>query len=657
MFVNLEKKLLLFVFCLIFFGSCEDLGIVLPIEGTYQIKTLVNNISLEDCSIVQTGDIIRPQCDDSITKDPDVRGLLVIIQNSKKEITGGKIRYILGDSADITSILEIDNSSSDSPPDEKKSDKSAGPDAETEDPEKTANEETVIIVNRLDMNLPSFIFPEGMEIGAYTLVFKILGEREILGEIEENFYYLDDVVFTLNDIQISLPGVFTASQLIPLGTTVMLEANVEADANLNPYIIWYEGKKIISEGLLSEGAGVILWEASGHSGFQTLRAEVFPVTNHEGINGISREIILPVSSKAPDAGFFSAANPEDIEWLTEDQSAATELKQKPELLRWYQFAGNFSDSSDSPAAANSLIYSPERPPRWKRTGYSYGLSVGQYDEYFLTPLSFINDDQDKGGGAFLVRAKPVSDGILINANFASTTSKESLKINFLLKSDVLVLESIPADLPVEEAAVPLEAFESDSGLSIFVVFYLYSDQFEIELFSEKNPLKQIYSGIIPISEPLNGECRICLGSQDYNLLEVFLNAPGERPSSERTASQISNRYNLPLTAIMDQFAVMHITPPQEHKVIVEPAVITETEEPVQTEAVIISDAEEAIIDNQNTEIAYKAESDAETDTIEKQETEAPYNTGFFAEAKSSEQITNSENTEKSEPSERDAENN
>ncbi|MCL2879365.1 MAG: hypothetical protein FWF29_03890, partial [Treponema sp.] len=163
-------------------------------------------------------------------------------------------------------------------------------------------------VDRLDTPLPAFSLPTSFRIGSYTMIIRVLGENNILGEVQLPFFYLGTAKFSLKDISLYLPGASSESRLIPPGTSVLLEAKVEADPRLNPYIVWYDGKKIINEGKLADGAGFIFWNAPVQNGLQTLRAEIFPVLDHAGIGGITKEIILPVSGKAVTADFLAEQN-------------------------------------------------------------------------------------------------------------------------------------------------------------------------------------------------------------------------------------------------------------------------------------------------------------------------------------------------------------
>jgi hypothetical protein len=564
---NTAKTMLFLLLCLALFG-CGDLGIVLPRDGTYRIRTLVNDNSLGDCSLIQAGDMIRPYCDSSVTEDPDVRGILVLILNSQKETVGRNVRYVLkGYATDMP--VEEDASNLDSKTEkielEENVLESTEGDEDTsevisEDGPIEETEDIVIVVDRLDSKLPPFTMPENLEIGLYTLVFRVFGEREIFGETEEKFYYLGNARFSLNDIQMYLPGVFSESRLIPPGTTVLLEANIDADPRLHPYIVWYNGKKPIGEGRLSSGAGLIFWEAPEQTGFQTLRAEIFPSYNRQGINGISREIVLPVSAKAPKAGFFSFQSPAELDWLgvktvlDSETPARINSEQKAELLRWYHFAGNFDDSR-YPLAENSLMPLTERPPRWKALGYYYGLAAGAYDSYYLAPLSFIHRG-DSGGGAFLFRFKPDSDGNLMNALFASTASNAQVKMNLLLKENKIFLQLSRGEIQSKEISIPVDS-ESASHITIAVVFYLYNDRLEAKLVPEKSSPAQAEITSIKNSEALSGECRISLGDPD-NSADSSAEMSGQL--SERTAP------SRPFTAIWTQLAVLYIDPPEPEEV-------------------------------------------------------------------------------------------
>jgi hypothetical protein len=488
-----KTAVLLILFSLL--SACGELDVVLPSTGTYQVKALVNDTSIDDCSLINAGDTIRPYFANPVANDPDITGLIVFLQDSRGEILGGKTLYTLKSDSDTDDETAEDTEESDS---------------------QTSDIQTRIPVKRLDRNLPELPLPKNLQMGPYTLVFQVLGKKETLYQTEKPVYYLGEAVFLLKEIQMYLPGASTGPQLVLPGATVLLEARVDFDPQLDPYIVWYNGKKRISEGKLSEGGASFLWETPDQTGFHSLRAEAFPFSSKERIAGSSREIAIPVSSKAVGADIVSG-----------DAS---------NLLHWYQFAGNFQDSKPPVSDAKALVSLDGKPAQWRPIGYSYGLSAGPDNAYMLPPVSFFSDGANEGSGQFLLRFKPAAEGCILSALFTSTASPaEALEMDLSLKGETLSLSlgavGNSAEQSVEEisaAAISL----SDDYITVAINFSIRSNSFEAVL----NIDAQDYAKSVSLAAPLNGECSLKLG------------APGSIEKETVAAGT---------TAVWDEIAVLH----------------------------------------------------------------------------------------------------
>jgi hypothetical protein len=578
MYVQIAKKATATLMLLSLFTDCGELDTLLPSDGTYQVKALVNNSSLEDCSLISSTDKIRPYFAHSVTKDPDLTGLVVFLQNQQGEIAGKKTRYILQNFAGDTPFLEpefkpeppkteepdelLSLEDNDKLENNDKKEKTAGdeetdkeepdvPDTETTvsmekpvekletPPVKTSpvspvieNEDTIIVVKSLDENIPYFPLPANLEIGQYTLVFQVLGREETLHRTETTIYYLGSAKFKLNDIQMYLPGVSSGSRLISPGITVMLEARLSFDQRLDPYIRWYNGKNILSEGRLADGEGKILWKAPEQTGFHTVRVEVFPFRLRQGISGISREISLPVSLKAATTDYFTGDTLLSIAKITPPpvpdtqdavltdspqvriQSVAMETAapDKPELVHWYQFSGNLQDTKTPISAEQSLIPVNEKPPRWIPVAYSYGLSTSADESYLLPPVAFFPEGEESGGGQFLFHIKPVSDGEIFNARFAlQASSNEYAEIYLLQKGTAFVLRLNAPGAQALETPVSFAAHENGSYITAVIDFFIRPYRLEARLRLGPETLEPIEAKSIAIAGPLKGECRIRLG--------------------------------------------------------------------------------------------------------------------------------------------------
>jgi hypothetical protein len=579
MSIRTALKVFFLLFCLTLLGNCGKLDMVLSTGGTYQIRTLVGDTFLDDYSLVFTGDSIQPYCDNSIANDPDISELLLFFKNSQGETVGRKIRYVLKldagyypqteESSDAGKTDEDDvaegqiEGSIDGEGDSEESEEGEGmPDLPAEEPKNI--EATAIHVKRFDKNLPPFTMPADMKIGAYTLIIRVLGGNEIIGETEQGFFYLGNADFSLKDIQLYLPG-SSGSRLIPLGTTVLLEAKIEADRRLNPYIVWHNGKKIIQEGSLSDGANLVFWKAPDQTGFHTLRVEIFPSRPHQEVQGISREIVIPVSAKAAVAGFFSGQALADFAITAPDSSPEAKDAHRndpapewnPDPIHWYQFAGTLHDSNNPLATEKTLVPVTEGLPRWRPMDYGYGLVTGPSDIYSLPPVSFIHEEEQKGGGLFLFRIKAVSDGDVLNAVFESD-SEVTMDISY--NNEHLVLSLGAINNPAKQALIPYNnPGETGAHISAAVLFYLFEDRLEARLMLQDDESAQNVSLGIGV-RGLNGKCRISIGgmANSDGDSEDTLQSPYKEQARKR-----NERQKRPETAIWNEFAVLYMVPPEE----------------------------------------------------------------------------------------------
>ena len=633
--MNVIKKTIFFCLCLVFFGSCGDLGTVLPKYNTYHISALLNsNIQLEEYSLVRENDSLSPYCDKSIVNDPDVRALQVIFQNHRKETMSARVRYVLNISdtgnsgendgrkppsgtpggfedtnipiAERTDVFVplAEYQYSDIPAEDEPEIVYPSIESDNDEPAlteenenqfqaetgqvsvvKIGDEEIVFNVNRLDTALPNFSLPDDLRIGQYTMIIRVLGEYETLGEVELPFYFLGNAKFSLKDIVMYLPGASSESRLIPPGTTVLLEAKVEADERLNPYIVWFSGNTPVEEGKFSDGAGLIFWKAPEQNGFQSLRAEIFPSQNHDRISGISREIVLPVSAKAVKADFLSEQK--IVDFFETDSDSQDEAADKPgavpvtarlsEMLHRYQFASVLNDSLNPQLAEKALNPKVvDKAPRWKPMTYSYGLSTGPFDVYELPRMTFVRKSAERGGSLFLFRIKPFSDGTILNAALSSADISEEVPVELFIQEGNLSLLIGENANSADKISIPINS--SASGYPVItaaLVFYFFQDYVEAQLIVEKNQTAQIRSTKFRVSGLLNGVCRLSLGKPDTGAAEVSTEeAAGESSASggrgyrrreERNGRQNAGSRNQPISAVWDQLAILYIEPPEPVK--------------------------------------------------------------------------------------------
>ncbi|MDR2759004.1 MAG: hypothetical protein LBB78_06465 [Spirochaetaceae bacterium] len=422
--------------------ACGDLGwdMVIPSAGTYQVSALVNEVSLDTCSVVGQGNDFYPYFKNSLVNDPDVRGLVVFLENSQGEKVSREYHYSLfAESKGESESGEADISVSGVNPDE--SAETLSEDA----PEKKAPVE-FIRVPRLDQQLPAFVLPEGLPIGYYTIVFQVLGEKDILSRTEKSIYYLADAEFDLTDLQSYLPGALAGAHLASPGENVLLEALISADERLSPYVVWYSGKQSIGEGYVTEGANRFMWQVPEQPLFHTIRVEVFPMMPESrlrrGIIGKTKELLLPVSTKNERKRNFS--------------------EEADPFTHWYDFAGTLHNVKN-PEKANDLTPLETTVPVWMPYAGMYGLSIGPGDLYAL-PVAFTAlNPNEQGQGRIKLQFAPLGKGTILDLFFNLKDSPNTLHINVSLAETGLVLS---LELGKERYETILELTDRENYISL-----------------------------------------------------------------------------------------------------------------------------------------------------------------------------------------------
>ncbi|MDR3166611.1 MAG: hypothetical protein LBT93_01600 [Treponema sp.] len=348
--------------------------------------------------------------------------------------------------------------------------------------------EEVVYVLNLDWQLPPFPVPETLDIGQYIMVFQVLGTQNALYEIELPFYFLGDAKFTLDDIHSYLPSVSPGAYLISPGEYVMLEALIESDDRLDPYLIWYSNKKRIGEGRLSEGAQYLFWEAPEKTGFQSITVEVFPFRPTTQIKGMVKELSLAVSKKNESRGAFSQ---------TADQ-----------YTLWYRFEGNLANAL-SPVDNLKLAAYGNRPPQWIPWRGIYGLSVGADAVYQLPGSPFVLTEKEQGKGRFIFRVKLLGDGTVFKASFkGSGTSLDVLGLNLLYREGALIfaveelIQTEDKEAEKYEERIDLQSF-TDDFVVLFIDFEIRKNRFNFQLGIENTGILG-KKKTIPLTNSLSG---------------------------------------------------------------------------------------------------------------------------------------------------------
>jgi hypothetical protein len=458
---------------LFIFAGCNVVDPFLPSSSAYKLNARVNNITLDECSFVTVNDKIQPFFEESVSNDPDITALLVFFRNGRGETAGWKVLYSL--------------------------------DGET------GQDEMLIPVNSLDDNLPFVPIPANFPIGRYTLVSQVMSGKEVLQKTEKTIYYIGNSRFTYDKINVHLPGITDNSQIIPRGMVVLLEAKFNFESRLDPYIVWYSGKRKISEGRFSEGASYLLWKAPEQSGFYSVSVEIFPADSHFDLAGYKNEISLLVSTKTLNLNLVS----ENI----------------PQLVHWYVFEGNLNDSKLVTSQERSLLAAGGIKPDWTASDGIYGLAAGHDRTYMLPKISGYELWQ------ILFRLKPIYDGGIFYIQFSP-----DVYMNISVENQCLILT----------LSSPQKTVSQSVKLSDMKTFITAGVSFSVNPGSISAKINILGNGQAELSsEPLNLEIKV------ENDFLIFLG----HKRDENTGEDVSRKQSV-FTALWDEFAIYN-TPPME----------------------------------------------------------------------------------------------
>jgi hypothetical protein len=389
---------------------------VLSTADTYQVDALSGQVSLAECSVIAAGDPIRPYFVNPVVNDPDLLGLVLYIEDADGKILGRRMFYTTDDGLSrkgpaepaAAGVLDEDLSLDEDllkEEDQEKGRESAEPAAVFPD------EDIKIPVKNFTGRLPPFPLPEDLKIGAYSLVFEIQGEYTMLSRTSQPFYYIGDRKFTVGEIRHYLPGFYGNSHLVPPGLTVMLETQVDYGEELDPYIIWYNGKNRIGGGFVAAGAARLLWEAPLRSGFHTIRAELFPFEPETGQKGKITAFSLPVSQK----------------------NEVIPGPKADDYLYWYRFTGDLLDAKTGKSL--NAVRGNGPSPSWYPAEQVYGLALAGEDSYEIPGCSLDFPENGEGTLGFFIRVLPLKNSRILSARLGS-----SLGIDLFLEDGVLVLD-------------------------------------------------------------------------------------------------------------------------------------------------------------------------------------------------------------------------
>jgi len=541
---------LIFSVCLLaFICGCEAMDSILTSTVAYTIRTQIDGVPLEECSYVKSNDKIKLDFEESVSNDPDVTTLVVFLKKPFGDIAGWKVSYTIDQTVgqkeekrsvqknkkqDEENILEDDEIEEEPPVEEEK-----------EPVLKRNGEELFFPVKNLDAKLPLFPIPENLPVGKYTLVLQVMSGKDILQKTEKSIYYLGKTVFSYEGINVYLPSAVDTSHLIPKESVVMLEVNLDFDSQLNPYIVWYDGKNKVSEGRFSDGADILFWKAPEQNGFYSLFAEVFPVEKHHELAGYKKEISLLVSS-----------NVENIHLVSADTDQLT-------LTHWYTMEGNLNDSKNA-ADDGSALKPNSKKPKWMGLDGTYGLATGYNNMLKLPKVSVSNKDTETWQA--MVRFKPLSGGVVCSVQFGSPSDATMF---LSVEEKNLVLTLISQQKTVSQtvsltATEPDESFENQtpendiSFLTVGINFSINSGTLsaQINMLGDLNPVELALKPI-KLETKIKNEFNILLGFNDDSSLARLKKADDESESSaKQKKANTFPEYN----ALWDEFALYYMPP-------------------------------------------------------------------------------------------------
>jgi len=469
MFFRNTVKILTFLAVLAFLAGCENA--FMPSAGTYKLNARINGVLLDECSFINPEDKIYPYFEESVSDDPDVTALVVFLKNSNGDVIGKKVKYSLDELAE--------------------------------------EDETLVQIRNLDYNLPSFPLPENFPVGRYTMVLQVMGGDDILQKTEKTFYNMGYTVFSYEGINVHFPGITDNPQVIPKETILMLEVQLNFSGRIDPYIVWYNGRRKIGEGRLSEGAGCLFWTAPDESGFFSIRAEVFPADNYYGLAGYQKEIALLVSSKATDAHLLSGNS--------------------AQLVHWYVFEGNLNDSKMKTSAERAIKSSGNKNPKWIPVNGTYGIAAGPDNIYTLPKISISDYETEIWQAVF--RFMPLSEGQIFSVLFEDYPDV-SMKLSMENKSLVLRLTS-PENTVSQTVRVP----EKKTFITAGVNFSFLPDRISAKVNIIEDSVEEGELAVRPI------------------FLETGVKDNFQILLGEKNSAASASRNNAQYTAVWDEFAL------------------------------------------------------------------------------------------------------
>jgi len=322
----------------------------------------------------------------------------------------------------------------------------------------------------------------------------------------------------------------------------MLEALLDYDSRIYPYVVWYCGRRKNGEGFISDGAGQVFWKMPEQSGFFSIKAEVFPARNYPGLAGYQKEISLLVSSQAMELNLVT--------------------KNIPDLIHWYVFENDLFDSKNPDSKEQELKYI-EGEPLWMGVNGTYGLVTGKENIVSL-PVVLIPSEGIQTWQV-LFRFLPLNDGSILSILFGSV---QNASLNLLTEGQDLVFTlsspfetvSVVYNLPDSFIQMFIEELSLDESLEESLEELIPDESFFNELLVRKGSFLTMNMNISVLPDSLTAQITIIdnrtgresvmapviLKAEIINQFEIFL------------GSVMLNNFLSPLTAIWDEFALYYL---------------------------------------------------------------------------------------------------
>ncbi len=357
-------------------SACGNMDTMISTSSSYSVGALVNEQDLDDLAVIDSSGSIRPLFSSDAVKDPDAVAFRVSLFDSADKAVAEAVEYQVKGAAARTA-----------------SDVAVNP----------------IVVDSLSGELPTFSLPPELPVGRYSFSFEVHGEDGLLFQKKRPFYYVADKRFSFSALVSYPPGAGPNSSppLFPTKVPLLLEASIDADSELDPFVVWSSGGKRIASGRYSEGKNRILWTTPENGGFHRIEATLYPMVPRDdeisALPGIVRTLTIATSPTAAYPGL--AGKNTDFDSI-------------------FRFLGNLEDSG---SAGYGPMLSPEGGnPVWLPYASGYGVSVGPYRSFEAARPAVGVLDGLPAASKIILSAAPFSQGLLYSATFkdAGATEKD-----------------------------------------------------------------------------------------------------------------------------------------------------------------------------------------------------------------------------------------